>query len=107
MTYRQRGNDFWPGTIDPITGNTDETTCKKYDNIYKVNRNEIIEHYDNVVAGTPTFSENISGWPGRTNLNMPSLAPFFFFFYDGVQNPIFGDYPVLQNECVSKKLFNF
>lgn len=107
MTYRQRGNDFWPGTIDPITGNTDETTCKKYDNIYKVKRNEIIEHYDNVVAGTPTLSENISGWPGRTSLNMPSLAPFFDYNNDGIYNPIFGDYPVLQNECVAKKLFNF
>lgn len=107
MTYRQRGSDFWPGPINPVTGNTDEATCKTWDNIYKIKRSEIIEHYDNFAAGTPTLSESISTWPGRPNVGSPTLAPFFDFNNDGIYNPIFGDYPVLQNECFVKKLNNF
>ncbi|MCB9251456.1 MAG: hypothetical protein H6605_03265 [Flavobacteriales bacterium] len=99
MTYRQTGSDFWPGPIDPVTGNTDGTVCKAYDNIYKVEQKEITDHYENVLNGTPTLTEGISSWPARTSLNSPSIAPFFDANNDGVYSPLFGDYPVLQNSC--------
>ncbi|NUM31751.1 MAG: hypothetical protein HUU47_05440 [Bacteroidetes bacterium] len=104
MTYRQGGSDFWPGPLDPVTGNTDESVCKQWDNIYKINRKDIIDHYNNITNGTPTLTEDISNWPGRTSINQPTLAAFFDYNNDGIYNPISGDYPVLQNECRGKKL---
>lgn len=106
MTYRQTGSDFWPGPI-AANGNTDENTCKKWDAIYKVKRAEIVEHYDNFQNGIVTPSENISNWPGRPSLNVTALAPFFDYDANGIYEPFKGDYPVLQNECVAKKLVNF
>ncbi|MFM9945895.1 MAG: hypothetical protein ACKVQB_11770 [Bacteroidia bacterium] len=103
MTYRQGGSDFWPGPLDNL-GNTDETNCKKWDNIYKIKRQEIIEHYSNIQNGTPTLSENIGAWPGRTNINDQPMAPFFDLNSNGVYEPLGGDYPVLQNDCRGKKL---
>ena len=104
MTYRQRGNDFWPGPLDPLTANTDEANCKKWDNIYKIKGSEIIEHNDNFKNGTPTLSENISAWPGRPSINVPEMAPFYDQNGDGVYRPIEGDYPVLQTTCLGKFL---
>ncbi|MCC6721893.1 MAG: hypothetical protein IT243_06795 [Bacteroidia bacterium] len=104
MTYRQGGSDFWPGPLDPVTGNTDEIICKQWDNIYKIDRKDIIDHYNNITNGSPTLTEDISNWPGRTSITQPALAPFFDYNNDGIYNPISGDYPVLQNECRGMKL---
>jgi hypothetical protein len=103
MTYRQGGSDFWPGPLDNES-NTDEATCKKWDNIYKIKRQEIIEHYSNIVNGTPSLSENVGGWPGNPSVNTPPMAPYFDYDNNGQYNPIGGDYPVLQNDCRGKKL---
>ncbi|MEN8696121.1 MAG: hypothetical protein ABF317_02360, partial [Bacteroidia bacterium] len=43
MTYRQRGSDFWPGPLDPATANTSKSECSKWDDIYKVNGETIID----------------------------------------------------------------
>ncbi len=103
MTYRQGGSDFWPGPLDN-QANTDEVTCKLWDNIYKITKDEIIEHYSNIVNGTPSLSENIAGWPGNSTINAPAMAPYFDANNNGRYDPLGGDYPVLQNECRGKKL---
>ncbi len=106
MTYRQGGSDFWPGPLDDQS-NTDETTCKKWDNIYKIKRTEIIEHYSNILNGIPSLSDNISGWPGNQTVNDPPMAPYLDFNKNGRYDPLGGDYPVLQNECRGKKLTTY
>ncbi len=98
MTYRQNGVDFWPGPLD-ANGNTDEGSCKKWDNIYKVTQKEIIEHAENYKNGTPTLSENISGWPGRPGINSPVMAAFKDDNGNSKYDPLLGEYPVLQDEC--------
>lgn len=98
MTYRQGGSDFWPGPLNNQS-NTDETTCKKWDNIYKIKQEEIVEHYKNYAEGTPTLSENIVGWPGNPSTNDPPMAPYIDVDKNGIYTPIGGDYPVLQTEC--------
>ncbi len=103
MTYRQGGSDFWPGPLDNQS-NTDEVTCKKWDNIYKVLKSEIVEHVTNIASGAPTLSDNIAGWPGNPSANTPPMAPYYDANKNGIYDPISGDYPVLQNECRGVKL---
>ncbi len=106
MTYRQSGSDFWPGPIDSITNNTNESTCKKYDKIFSIKRVEILEHMNNLTNGTGQISEGILNWPGRTDLNLPPLAPFYDRSGDGKYIPADGDFPVLQNICGGKNLID-
>lgn len=106
MTYRQGGSDFWPGPLDNQS-NTDEVTCKKWDNIYKVLKSEILEHRINILSGVPTLSENIAGWPGNSSITMPPMAPYYDANKNGTYDPISGDFPVLQNECRGKKVTDF
>lgn len=89
MTYRQRGSDFWPGPLDPATANTSKSECSKWDDIYKVNGETIIDHVNNF---TGNVDQSIAEWPG-------DYAPFKDVDGDGTYNPQVGDYPILQNEC--------
>ena len=57
MTYRQDGNDFWPGPLnaDPTSseyGSVSASTCAEYDRHYKVSRQEIEDYvaYLNCIA---------------------------------------------------------
>ena len=34
MTYRQNGNDFWPGPVSNATASTDKSACLQYDKHY-------------------------------------------------------------------------
>ena len=36
QTYRNTGDDFWPGPIDDSTGETDQTTCTNWDRHFNV-----------------------------------------------------------------------
>lgn len=42
MTYRQTGNDFWTGPLDP-SGEIDAETCNEYDKHFVVTRQEVDE----------------------------------------------------------------
>jgi hypothetical protein len=97
MTYRQRGSDFWPGPLDPATGNTSKAQCDEWDKIYKVDGKNIIDHATNF---TGVVNEQIENWPGE-------YAPFYDGDGDGIYNPQNGlDYPVLQNFCRGQKIDN-
>jgi len=113
MTYRQSGSDFWPGPLDTITGNTNEARCEAYDNIYKVEREEMLTWFEedfpnNNITNIP---ENMVNWPamsssildGDVNIN-PFLAPFFDANSNNQYDPYEGDYPVLQTECRGAKI---
>jgi hypothetical protein len=113
MTYRQSGSDFWPGPLDTITGNTNEGRCDAYDNIYKIEREEMLTWFEedfpnNNIASIP---ENMVNWPaqskdvnpGEVNINQ-FLAPYFDSNKDNIYDPYAGDYPVLQTECRGVKL---
>ena len=36
QTYRQNGNDFWPGPLDTINVSTSSDQCQKYDQHFKI-----------------------------------------------------------------------
>lgn len=87
MTYRQSGNDFWPGPLSTATASIDATECAKYDKHWKVTRQEV-EDYVNGITTTP--SQNIITWPGNGDQGKGQaqfLAPFHDGDGDGVYNP--------------------
>src|SRR5687767_516574 len=112
QTYRQSGNDFWPG---PLTSNasTDDITCKAFDRHWKINRTDI-DAFIEISSGGGTvpissIPKTVLEWPGRGNpharganntlLNLdPSknYAPFVDVNLDLIYNPEDGDFPSLE-----------
>ncbi len=101
MTYRQTGNDFWPGPLDTTTTSIEQTTCAAYDKHYEITRTEVEDYagWLNDPASYPNVtgpSQTIIDWPanGDASLNQGHfLAPFFDADGDGWYDPNAGDYP--------------
>ena len=97
MTYRQNGNDFWPGPVSNATASTDKSACLQYDKHYKVNRKEVENYVADFNAGlSPAIPESMLSWPahGNTAYNQDYfLAPFHDTDNDNIYNPSKGDYP--------------
>ena len=105
QTYRQNGNDYWPGPLD-ATDTLTYATSQKWACIWKVNRADInyflsLPTHDS--ASTPPV---ILNWPGAGNTyargNGGALlsfipgytyAPFVDVNGDGIYEPLLGDYP--------------
>jgi len=86
QTYRQSGNDFWPGPIDTLTHTTDYTICQEYDKIWKLNRSDVEYFLANRTTPGYSIPQSILDWPG-------GLAPFTDVDGDMIYNPMNGDYP--------------
>ncbi|WNJ20157.1 T9SS type A sorting domain-containing protein [Pontibacter sp. G13] len=119
QTYRQSGNDFWPG---PLTGGetggdaaTDAETCEKWNKMYKINKAEIDAFRADWSDGTLDNAENypnVMEWPGnasdadgvplrafRPDGSMVSAAPFVDVDGDPFNyNPSGGDYPDIDGD---------
>lgn len=108
QTYRQSGNDYWPGPLDN-TGSLDYNTSAKWARIWKVNRADIdafIALPNHTQANTPA---TILEWPAKGNayakdangaqLNISNhMAPFVDVNFDGTYNPLDGDYPEIKGD---------
>lgn len=117
QTYRQTGNDFWPGPlIESQGGITNDTLCTNWDRHFKVNGLDIDRHLQNWfvnkdpatgrledVAGIPS---DVLYWPAYGNpyfqtqfgFELPDnsnagLADFWDEDGDGTYDPAAGDYP--------------
>lgn len=116
QTYRQKGNDFWPGPLDN-NGNIDTATSNKWDKIWKVNRTTI----DSFIATTPHTLANtplvILQWPAKGNPNAggkngapliinKAMAPFIDVNNDNTYNALDGDYPDIEGEQALWWVFN-
>jgi hypothetical protein len=118
QTYgRNNGRfDYWPGPLDPHTGETDRETCSKWDKFFVVKGREVDEHLrnfrkaqsDGVEYDPNLIPASIRGWPARGNRFFFSIHQFFlphtsqglagFFDMDGNGNydPDRGDYPIIE-----------
>jgi PKD repeat protein len=85
QTYRQTGNDYWPGPIDSVTHATDYNTCLAYDKIYKLNRSEVLNFISHHTDPGYVIPSSILNWP--------EIAPFTDVDGDQQYNPANGDYP--------------
>ncbi len=99
MTYRQFGQDFWPGPLDTTTASTDPLRCEAYDRMWKVTRDELEEFEESDYVEQ---SAGIREWPGgsdravRIGDEADYLAPYKEVVADGVYNPFDGEHPVLD-----------
>lgn len=101
MTYRQRGNDFYPGP----SRNNPEHTRAKYNKIYVIKASDIEAH----IASPSSAVGNILHWPGNgdtTNGEPWQLAPFVDVDLDGVYEPLQGDYPKIKGAIAAYCIYN-
>lgn len=115
QTYRQAGNDFWPGPLDTTSASTNISICSMYDKIWKVNRYKVQEFINewtlgNVQSGTYVPGADILNWPGNGNTSLglsKYLAPFVDVNGNGIYDPINdGDYPKIKGDQMLWTVFN-
>jgi hypothetical protein len=112
QTYRQNGNDFWPGPLDTISGNADSSSFVAYDKIWKIDYNDInafIFNWNNgnIAANTYTPVADILTWPAAgTGNKTRNMAPFVDVNGDGLYNPYNGDYPDIKGDQALYFIFN-
>jgi len=112
QTYRQSGNDFWPGPLDNL-GTTSSDVCSAYDRHWKVERIQIDEHIALAAVSVPVSLGSIPNaileWPAKNNpyakgKNSVSLtidrnlAPFMDVDGNGEYDPTQGDYPDVDGD---------
>ncbi len=107
QTYRQSGNDFWPGPLTDGGAAIDDVTCEQWDDHYKITKAEIdafraayaafesggaavnLDDYP-AVKNWPAYGEDADG-------NRLALAPFVDYDGDNLTyTPEAGDYPDIQ-----------
>ncbi len=98
QTYRQTGNDFWPGPLD-TSGQTTSTICNLYDRHWKVTKAQIQSH----IANPTSPSLAISTWPAKGNnvgggIINRDMAPFVDVNNNGIYDPTNGDYPKINGD---------
>ena len=106
QTYRQTGNDFWPGPLTDGGAAVDDVICEKWDKHYSIRSEEIeafLTAYQKFVDdGTPLDMSkfpNVRDWPTvgeDMDGNTVDLAPFVDIDGDLVYNPGLGDYPDIR-----------
>ncbi len=126
QTYRQDGNDYWPGALNSF-GKIDKDTCALWDKIWKVNRstiNQFIQLYK--INGNNLFSKDdptydvINSWPASGNTHVigadnstrlalnpnNTYAPFKDINGDGLYQPEQGEYPDIKGDQFLWWVFN-
>lgn len=106
QTYRQSGNDYFPGALQ-VDGSASisASRCKYYDKIWKISLEEI-ENFDNNPANRETFATDaIKTWPGNGNGDGGTgeaafLAPFYDYDNNGVYDYQMGDYPTFEQNNI-------
>jgi len=113
QTYRQSGNDFWPGPIDTVSGTADSITSVSFDRLWKLNRLNINEFrtqfaLGNVQNGTYAVDSNIITWPAIGTGNFTrNMSPFVDVNHDGLYRPLIdGDYPIIKGDQEIYWIFN-
>jgi hypothetical protein len=107
QTYRQIGNDFWPGPLDTISGSIDSATSVKYDKIWKVSYTDINTFITAFNSGSVIATPDMLTWPAHgTGNNSRNLAPFVDRNGDGLYNPNDGDYPKIKGDQTLYYVFN-
>lgn len=123
QTYRQSGNDYWPGPLDPASATITEAECSEWDRFWKINRETITKFRSlgdkGAIVGDPEF-EALYQWPAKGNDNAIGrnqnpltlhsgieYAPFEDVNNNGKYDPIDGgDYPKITGDQFIWWVFN-
>ena len=97
MTYRQSGNDFWPGPLNTSNATISADECNEWDTHYKLKRSDVEEYVAKFgVDGSYVIPSSILEWPAHGDPAQGQdefLAPFFDLNENGLYEPYDGDYP--------------
>lgn len=127
QTYRQSGNDYWPGPLDPNTAEISEADCSEWDRFWKVDAATVTKFRaladKGAADGDPEY-EVIMQWPARGNgaadggnaigrnqnpLNLYSdldYAPFVDLNNNNKYEPLEGEYPDINGDQYIWWVFN-
>ncbi len=108
QTYRQDGNDYWPGPLD-ASGALDYTTSQKWAKIWKVRRSEVNSFLALTTHDLSNTPQSILTWPAKGNTYAAGkagaaltvtngMAPFVDLNGDGNYQPLSGEYPAFPGE---------
>ena len=93
------GPDLYPG---PIANNYNSASYHNtYNNIWRVTKNEVINHVNNYMQPGYIPSPSISTWPGNGNTSngeAAQLAPYVDVNNNNTYDPINGDYPDIRGD---------
>jgi hypothetical protein len=122
QTYRQSGNDYWPGPLDPQTAEIDAATCSEWDKMWKVDKetiNRFRELTDWAGAIENPDNETIKQWPAKgnkyaigrnqNNLDISTTQDYAPFINKGgteAYEPELGDYPDIEGDQYVWWVFN-
>lgn len=100
MTYRQSGNDFWPGPLNTSTADISADECDEWDTHFRMKRSDVDAHIawinDPIENADYSMPASIADWPAHGSAIDGQdyyLAPFFDADGDGNYDPNAGDYP--------------
>ena len=112
-TYRQTGDDFWPGPAIVNGLPIDSIESNKWDRVWHITKNEVdIFRLNTFPVTSGSVPTSILQWPAKGNSNAvgnngvalsvnQSEAPFVDADLDGLYDPAKGDYPeVLGDEML-------
>ena len=112
QTYRQRGNDFFPGPLDNA-GQVSPAACSSFDQFWEVKGEDIDDllvalELNNGTVSASDVAESILQWPGRNNQYFTDFV-FCTFFTDFVLGMDFTDVALCANfiDCVCCTLLGF
>ena len=115
QTYRQDGNDYWPGALDPATAKVASEDCANWDRFWKVEKSTILKFIElskSGSVGSDAQYDVIKEWPATGNvLNTKgangtpvkmygsySYAPFVDLNGNGLYEPASGEYPDISGD---------
>lgn len=107
QTYRQSGNDFWPGPVADDYSSSAYTDA--YNNVWVVDKAAIDEHILNWSTMGYITPEAILNWPANGNTangEAEYLAPFYDYNVNGIYDPAHGDYPLIRGDEALFFMFN-
>lgn len=121
QTYRQDGNDYWPGALD-VNAKITSDVCTAWDYQWKVNKSTINAFIQLAKTGGNTDDaayDVIKQWPGACNAKAKgnngatvdlyggnSYAPFVDINGNGIYEPNLGEYPSITGDQYIWWVFN-
>lgn len=103
QSYRQQNNNnIYPGPLVDGTAYIDEQTCKQYNRIWAITLTDL-NTFRNQPKNWSNPGDEIASWPcmGTVAGGAKYLAPFVDRDYDGIYNPLLGDYPSFEQNIAT------
>ena len=108
QTYRQNGNDYWPGPLDSSDTLT-YATSHNWAKIWRIPKTDIQTFLGITTHDSANTPQSILRWPGKGNTyatgngGVPltittSMAPFVDLNGNGIYEPLLGEYPLIKGD---------